>query len=177
MNKQNVPQLFCQLLYVYGKGGEATSNTILAFTASLLAVVAATLSYFVDRDNDETIVVQYYLATKCHGARRDAEVLDDILDDFLFWGDLEDDDHELTLHALPSASPTTPGSGTTLQLSPTMTVEGKEKLTLKSPASSTTMRHGITLQEKQNLMANRGRTLSLAIDISEVFGSLVFFDV
>ena len=60
-------------------GGKPTSNTVLASTASLIAITTATLSYFIDRDVDETKVVQYYLSVHCH--KRGSMVLDDLMGD------------------------------------------------------------------------------------------------
>eukprot|EP01083_Nonionella_stella_P251280 867136_1 len=65
---ENVPQLVCQGLYAYAIGN-TTQAVQLAFIASLLSVTASSLSYLIDRDTDDTEVVQYDLSFQCRKAR------------------------------------------------------------------------------------------------------------
>eukprot|EP01083_Nonionella_stella_P314310 1131810_1 len=60
---ENVPQLICQALYAYAIN-DITKGVQLAFIASLLSVIAATLGYLIDKDTSDTHVVQYYLVTE-----------------------------------------------------------------------------------------------------------------
>ena len=62
---ENVPQLACQVIYTMASGGTLESTVILAAGASLLSVIATTLSYLIGRDDDNTKVVQYYISTEC----------------------------------------------------------------------------------------------------------------
>ena len=61
-----VPQLIFQALYATESG--FTRNVMFASVASLLSVIAAILSHFIDRDHHsaETIAVHYYLSLECH---------------------------------------------------------------------------------------------------------------
>eukprot|EP01083_Nonionella_stella_P080654 221711_1 len=65
---ENVPQLVCQGLYAYAIGN-TTPAVQMAFIASLLSVTASSLSYLIDRDTDDTEVVQYDLSFQCRKAR------------------------------------------------------------------------------------------------------------
>ena len=62
---ENVPQLACQVVYTMASGGGLETPVILAAAASLLSVVATTLSYFIGKDDSGTKVVQYYISTEC----------------------------------------------------------------------------------------------------------------
>ena len=174
--------------------GNPTRNTVLAFTASLIAITAATLSYFIDRDDDETKVVQYYLSLQCDA--RGNIILDELMGDL--WGDddfldelsmeISEDAVEVDgltppsgLQAIPTDSeyntlPTLVGDNTNTSNKSRNSKKNPFGLGLHSSATSrdtyrgNTVRNGITFQEKENLMLNRGRTLGLAIDIAEVFG-------
>eukprot|EP01083_Nonionella_stella_P137001 416977_1 len=62
---ENLPQLICQVLYAYAIN-EITQGVQLAFIASSLSVIASTLSYLINREISDTVVVQYYLVTECN---------------------------------------------------------------------------------------------------------------
>ena len=63
---ENVPQLIFQALYA--STAEFTNTLMFASMASLLSVLAAILSYFIDRDGDDMSIeaVQYYLSLECN---------------------------------------------------------------------------------------------------------------
>ena len=59
---ENFPQLICQIMYIIILGGIPTSNTILAFIASILSVISVIISYYLyHRHSDDRIVIQYDL--------------------------------------------------------------------------------------------------------------------
>ena len=61
---ENLPQLVCQILYSYVVG-YPSQTTQLAFTASLLSVLASTLSYWIEKNSADTTAVEYYLSFEC----------------------------------------------------------------------------------------------------------------
>ena len=60
----SLSQLISQGLYSVAIGG-FTEAVSLAFIASALSIAASTLSFFIERDDADTQVVQYYLSTQC----------------------------------------------------------------------------------------------------------------
>lgn len=143
-----------------------TNNTILAFTASLLSVAAATLSYFINRDTDETKVIQYYLSTSC--LVRGNAVLDEVLD---LWGDDETWTEIQEDVAFTKQDTYKSEGGYDSEINGTIVKKHPSRTSnLSMVVKGNTVRNGITIQEKENFMYNRGKTLALAIDISEVFG-------
>ena len=139
----------------------------MAFTASLLAVAAATLSYFVERDADETKVIQYYLSTQCYA--RGKVVLDEIMD---LWGsgdffkdlestatgqplegnadDVDTDGHDGESVDAPTPNSLRPISTNSVILDYDKHDETEKHLTKMSlaPQKGTTVRNGITLKKK-----------------------------
>merc|ERR1712228_971542 len=58
---ENVPQLIIQIIYSFNIG-EVSNNTQLAFVGSMISVISALLSYFIEQSNtDNMIVFKYYL--------------------------------------------------------------------------------------------------------------------
>eukprot|EP01083_Nonionella_stella_P234101 824244_1 len=58
---ENVPQLGVQILYVMYREGNPSQNTVLSFVASLLSIIAAVMSYILQRLASDCYVVQYKL--------------------------------------------------------------------------------------------------------------------
>eukprot|EP01084_Bolivina_argentea_P018698 34793_1 len=84
---ENVPQLIFQALYAYTID-DITDAVGIAFFASILSVTASTLSYLIDRDNDETKAVEYYLAIQCQRELKQ-QTDDDKLKTNIFTSDTE----------------------------------------------------------------------------------------
>ena len=59
-----MPQLIFQILYSFSIG-DITDTVAFAFCASIISVIATLLSFWIDREDEETKVVEYYLMTKC----------------------------------------------------------------------------------------------------------------
>merc|ERR1712228_975029 len=58
---ENVPQLIIQVIYSFNIG-EVSNNTQLAFVGSMISVISALSSYFIEQSNtDNMIVFKYYL--------------------------------------------------------------------------------------------------------------------
>merc|ERR1712228_927917 len=58
---ENMPQLIIQVIYSFNIG-EVSNNTQLAFVGSMISVISALLSYFIEQSNtDNMIVFKYYL--------------------------------------------------------------------------------------------------------------------
>lgn len=70
---ENLPQLGCQVLFTWASGGVIETKVVLAAGASLLSVIATTLSYLIGRDDSSTKVVQYYLSTECLNRGKDED--------------------------------------------------------------------------------------------------------
>eukprot|EP01083_Nonionella_stella_P075068 203852_1 len=58
---ENCAQLALQIVYVVYRQGALSQNTILSFTASFISVVAAVMSYLLQRSSSNCSVVQYQL--------------------------------------------------------------------------------------------------------------------
>ena len=141
---ENIPQLICQVLYSFALGGKVTMGVQLAFVASALSILATTLSYLIERDTTDTMVVYYYLLTQC-SLRNNSSVQKD-------------------LASLEKQLSTTNRKGEILD----DLEDVPNETTAISPANKTTVM-SLPEDEKQNLINNRGRTLALAENIAGVF--------
>eukprot|EP01084_Bolivina_argentea_P037955 70181_1 len=112
----------------------------MAFLASLLSVTASTLSYMIEKDASDTIVVQYYLLTECKIRSNSINIEDE--------SKQESEDKGVNI---------TKGRSDTIY----SVVEDEEET-----CASTI----ITAEERENLIQNRGKTQALAEHISETFG-------
>jgi len=75
---ENVPQLFVQIAFTYSIGFELTQNTLLAFSTSLLSIIASILSFYMNRDKQgQAKDVYYYLEIKLKTKNNDAGELSD----------------------------------------------------------------------------------------------------
>ena len=157
---ENVPQLFFQFLYVYATGGKPSDNTILAFTASLLSVTAAILGYCIDKDEEDTKVLQYYLSTQCYN-RGNNQSLDEILLNIWEDSDLFSDDGNVNDIVINNDHNDGDDGQASEQNSTSPRTRRKEAKTVKN---------GMTLKEKEKFILNKGKTLQLSIEISEIFG-------
>eukprot|EP01083_Nonionella_stella_P080655 221716_1 len=177
---ENVPQLVCQGLYAYAIGN-TTQAVQLAFIASLLSVTASSLSYLIDRDTEDTKVVQYYLSLEC-------------TDRLIASVQVDTDQDDMEIPAMPRS-----GDGDTLQ-GGNDDEEGAAQEPLQTervpPVPSVPNRKGhvpvpcetpledygtgtdntqfpqimtMTAAEKQNIIDNRGRTMALGQLIAECF--------
>ena len=151
---ENIPQLICQGLYTVAlaRSGQIITTAVqAAFIASTLSIISSSLSFMIERDASDTKAVQYYVSTQCSFRSQKADN-NDI--------DINDDSHgEEQL-------------GFIKQLS-TFNKRGEEitdSAANPSAQPSPMKKHGITEEEKQNLLNNRGRTMALGENIAEVFG-------
>ena len=73
---ENVPQLILQLMYMLHIG-KPTQAVIVAFVASLLSGTATTLSYLIERDDEELRPVEYYASLECKRINKQLTARDD----------------------------------------------------------------------------------------------------
>ena len=154
---ENLPQLFCQVLYSYVLD-EITETTQLAFCASLLSVTASTLSYWIEKNAADTTAVQYYLSFECshkmRGGTKERGQNSGILpyDDI---GDEEDADQIATAK--------------TFNMSGEEIVNDKENLEDYGPAQNV-KKLGLTEEEKLLCLKHKGLKFALSEGMAEVFG-------
>eukprot|EP01084_Bolivina_argentea_P037956 70182_1 len=121
----------------------------MAFLASLLSVTASTLSYMIEKDASDTIVVQYYLLTQCKTRSNNI-----IIDNESKQESEDMNDKSVVINVITKER-------SNVIYSPVGQQQDEEKM-----CASTI----ITAEERENLIQNRGKTQALAEHISETFG-------
>ena len=58
---ENIPQIVCQVLYVYCINGVITNYTYIAFVSSIFSILLVIISYYIDNNGNDSIPVHYYL--------------------------------------------------------------------------------------------------------------------
>ena len=143
---ENIPQLICQGLYTVAlsrSGQIITSAVQAAFIASALSIISSSLSYLIERDGPDTKAVQYYVSTQCSlRTQKNGNNMNDELGN----------DEQFGIKRSSS------------------TLSKKEEEIADLLNVSLSNKQGITEEEKQKLLNNRGRTQALGESIAEVFG-------
>eukprot|EP01084_Bolivina_argentea_P001058 1943_1 len=154
---ENVPQLVCQVIYAKALN-EITQAVQLAFIASLLSVTASTLSWLIEKDTSDTDVVHYFLSVQCDREANNAN------------NDASYDEMNIPISQVPysKVQQTNVDDDTDGEMGETNTKKYQdvyEDYNDDVSVDGTT----ITVEERQNIIDNRGRTEALGEQIAEAY--------
>merc|ERR1712228_1077279 len=159
---ENVPQLIIQIIYSFNIG-EVSNNTQLAFVGSMISMISALLSYFIEQSNtDNMIVFKYYLKMTKNDIVNNA-VMDPKAND--------KDEDEMKISAVTPNAPLGPNDQHAMDYSHVQAVSppiGHNQHAVEF-SNSGTLPNFLTKDEREHFINHRGETAALSSKLCSIF--------
>merc|ERR1712228_804386 len=162
---ENVPQLIIQIIYSFNIG-EVSNNTQLAFVGSMISVISALLSYFIEQSNtDNMIVFKYYLKMTKN------DIVNNVVMDPKANNNDED---EMKIEAVTPNTPKSNDHAINYSNIKSQTVSSKlSKINNNEHAvefsNSGTLPNFLTSNEREHFINHRGETAALSSKLCSIF--------